>query len=1489
MILSRFARRLLIAAAATLAGVVALAGAALVWLSSPRSERRLLGELLSRVNGEIQGKLDVADIDIHLDGSLEVRGASLFDPEGKVVARAEQTRARIELLPLLAKRVHVASVVLRGGLLSLENQSAGVNLARALAPRRPRPAGSPGSPDWTLIADRIDISELAFSYRLGPSAPALVALDRASLKARGRFGTRSELSASASGELQVPIAGPFRLEVACAGGSSSGPFEPLAIETVALEAPGTRVRVSGRLSRARLAAKVAQLVAPRVLLDALAPGQPLISDVTADGAFSVDARALEVDARVGAGGGGAKVKGRVGFSPLEVRVAARVDDVELDRLFAGMPATDLHANLDGTFSGPLPHRGHLEVTLDPSTVRGVQISSLGGSVDLEGAQATVRSLLAELPGGRIGLWGRARREALDLMASLDLQSAARFSRALGTLFGVEAPELEGHGVLSARLKGPPASPRLGLTGLLASIKLGAIEVSGVSIEGAMPNAARPFAFRATLLAKEGRFGELPFTDLDASLQAERRVFSADLATAGLAGVKAHLGGVLDADRSGGRVDRLEVAAGRERWIAAAPTRVDLRRGFRVDRLELRSGEQRLTLTGGVASGALALDLRVRKLDLAALPRLVLPAALGSRGLCGQLDLDAAVRGSVQRPEGSARLRGAHLGVGRLRDIQADVALAVDHDRFSGKANLGQGRSAGMLAADLPRALFEAPPGTPVAAHGKLGGFDLGEVVALLSPKPPLSGTADLSFELSGTVGHPEARAKVSGRRIAWATLPASEVTLQVESGATSHGVLSASLPGGPLSADVALGAGLRALLRGEKVQALLAAPLRATLGARGTRLESFAGLLFPEGIAGAASLDGRFEGTLGAPLGEAHLSVAGGVAGRFSDLGLKADLAARAGEISLDSGLRWRGASAASLTARVSRGVSQLKDRAALASAPLEAHLSLGPVDLSHALGIEGGSLEGSGTLVADLKGTLGQPVIEASGSTSALSANGQVLGRLESRGRYRGAKATLEATVLPSTGGSAAMEAEVGVDLGLGALLAGVDWDAAPLDARLRSKDLDLRVLALALPAREVRGSLTVSGEVKGRLGAPRPRGTLSLRDGQIAIPGYGTWRQVALELSGTDRRLELSDLSARAGNGTLKAQASAERTSLDEPYQLNGHLEVSNLPLTVNDRLVAFLTGSTERLTGQIQGRAIVLDAHLARTRVQLPEVIGGRELEPLEGHPDIFVRTGSGPTARQLAAAAQPPSVREGGFEMRVRLVVPNVTVQSSDLKVEAAADVSGTLASGRVELKGEALLNSGRADAMGRRFDVQRSKLSWSGDPPADPRLDLHASYDNLREQVKVKVTVSGTGQKPKIELSSEPALDEAEIATLLATGRREIKRGAAGVASGGGAASVAGNFLASRLRRVLASKLPLDVLQVEVGSDPRAQQTRLEAGTYLGDRVYLGFRRNFGADTEHHQNANEVRVEYQITPRISLESEYGDQGSGGANVVFSREY
>ncbi|HLL54743.1 MAG TPA: translocation/assembly module TamB domain-containing protein, partial [Myxococcaceae bacterium] len=133
------------------------------------------------------------------------------------------------------------------------------------------------------------------------------------------------------------------------------------------------------------------------------------------------------------------------------------------------------------------------------------------------------------------------------------------------------------------------------------------------------------------------------------------------------------------------------------------------------------------------------------------------------------------------------------------------------------------------------------------------------------------------------------------------------------------------------------------------------------------------------------------------------------------------------------------------------------------------------------------------------------------------------------------------------------------------------------------------------------------------------------------------------------------------------------------------------------------------------------------------------------------------------------------------------------------------------------------------------------------------------------------------------------LSESEIYTLLATGRRNLKRSATATSPSGQAASFLGSMAASQLKKAISSNLPLDVFSIEAGDEGGLQGTRLEAGTYINDQFYVGFQGRIGADPMKGENANAVRLEYQLSRRWSLEAEYGDARSGSADLIWTKEY
>ena len=67
----------------------------------------------------------------------------------------------------------------------------------------------------------------------------------------------------------------------------------------------------------------------------------------------------------------------------------------------------------------------------------------------------------------------------------------------------------------------------------------------------------------------------------------------------------------------------------------------------------------------------------------------------------------------------------------------------------------------------------------------------------------------------------------------------------------------------------------------------------------------------------------------------------------------------------------------------------------------------------------------------------------------------------------------------------------------------------------------------------------------------------------------------------------------------------------------------------------------------------------------------------------------------------------------------------------------------------------------------------------------------------------------------------------------------------------------------------------------------ALATRVEVGKNLTDRVYVGYSRIFGAG--ENENSNEGRFEYRMSRRWVLQSEYGDAGVGGFDLMWTTRY
>jgi translocation and assembly module TamB len=95
------------------------------------------------------------------------------------------------------------------------------------------------------------------------------------------------------------------------------------------------------------------------------------------------------------------------------------------------------------------------------------------------------------------------------------------------------------------------------------------------------------------------------------------------------------------------------------------------------------------------------------------------------------------------------------------------------------------------------------------------------------------------------------------------------------------------------------------------------------------------------------------------------------------------------------------------------------------------------------------------------------------------------------------------------------------------------------------------------------------------------------------------------------------------------------------------------------------------------------------------------------------------------------------------------------------------------------------------------------------------------------------------------------------------------------------AAVASAALNAAFTGLVADKLPVDQLSVDT--------TRVRAGKYLTDKLFVGYAYRFEAKPEEGENVNELRAEYRLSRQWNFELRYGDAQAGDASIIWSKDY
>jgi translocation and assembly module TamB len=431
----------------------------------------------------------------------------------------------------------------------------------------------------------------------------------------------------------------------------------------------------------------------------------------------------------------------------------------------------------------------------------------------------------------------------------------------------------------------------------------------------------------------------------------------------------------------------------------------------------------------------------------------------------------------------------------------------------------------------------------------------------------------------------------------------------------------------------------------------------------------------------------------------------------------------------------------------------------------------------------------------------------------------------------------------------------------------------AAPIEGRL-GIDADLRRLSLLLALNDQRIEGTVAGEVVigGSLVDPVLGGGIDLRDGlyenfvsATLLSGLSARleprdrRTLALRLAGTDGGE--GHIAAEGGAALLPEGGTRARLALQaEDATLIRRDDVTatlNLDITIDNH------GEAPKLSGRIESRQIdirLLD-RLPPSVIVLPVKEVGQ------------ARVAS----RDAGEVAAPVAV---GLDLSVSLP-RKVFVRGRGLESEWSGELAVTGASGEPRISGEVSLVRGTLTLAGKRFDLQRGVVSFTGSEKIDPLINAVAQYSST--EITALITITGFASQPEITITSQPPLPQSEVLSRVLFNKSSAKLGPVEAVQLAAAleALARGESTGEDVFSFVRTFLGLDTLAVQPSRS--GEGSSLALGSYVSDQIYIGAEQGLA------DGSKTGSVEIEIAPGISVESELNQSATNGTQGALGLKW
>ena len=410
-----------------------------------------------------------------------------------------------------------------------------------------------------------------------------------------------------------------------------------------------------------------------------------------------------------------------------------------------------------------------------------------------------------------------------------------------------------------------------------------------------------------------------------------------------------------------------------------------------------------------------------------------------------------------------------------------------------------------------------------------------------------------------------------------------------------------------------------------------------------------------------------------------------------------------------------------------------------------------------------------------------------------------------------------------------------------------------------------NLQPLETLLPFMDdVKGRLSSSLKASGSLQQPNVSGFVRLDDASTKIPKLGlTLTNLSSSIIANDVNQLSLMASASSGKGQLNLQG-----ALINPLQ--------------NDwQLVADLTGQDFQIMNLLSMKANINPAIHLDANSQLIKLTGEAEVPYLRAN--IKTIPQSSVTLSDdvvLVNEKSTTSSRNTPVQANLRLSLgKDVQFKGFGLESQLEGDLKLNKEPQRPWVtNGFVAVKEGSYQAYGQSLTIERGQLIFQGDYE-NPGLDIRATrVIDDDDNTKVGLEISGSLQRPRAKVYSQPAHSESDAMMMLLTGKPLSEASKADASMLLAALGGLGVERSQMITQDVAQFFGVDELSIK--SDKGIDQSQLWVGKYLTPKILVRYVVGL------FDQAFSLGVVYRLTDKIRVEAESGETQS--VDVIYKIE-